>query len=220
MKKLRIFASALEIRNAEFPVSNEFNAVKLTYDQAMNFSDVASSFSELVAKYGEENILNVGELYEGYVAVYYWTGRVDVVKMSGQIQKIAPAIANTVWDYRLAENIRAGKAWECIYPTREGSICMGVFRYVWTFRNCTFAKDIAWTQSKLRDVRVRNFYSPEAIACYDRINAEAMDAELKGKIIAALLTEERTVVLEDTEDMILKHYLGSEYYNAFFCEVE
>ena len=220
MKKLKISTSALEIRNADFPVSNDFNAVKLTCSQAMSFGDEFHSFSELVAKYGENNVLHVGEFYEGYVAVYYWPGRIDVVNVLGQIRKIAPEIANTVCDYRLAENIRAGKAWECVYPTPDGSFCVGAFRYVWTFKACTFARDIVWVQRAVNDVRVRNTYSPEAVACYARINAEEMDAELKEKLVAALLTDKKIAFLSDAEAMVLKHYLGEGYYNAFFCEVE
>ena len=220
MKKIRILTSALEIRNAQMPVTDEFKALKLTYAQAMSFQSKFTSFEELLTEYGISNRLQVGEFYEGYLAVYYWGGHVEVVNMHGQIEKIDPAVASVVWDYRLAENIREGKAWQCVYPMSGGNVGVGAFRYVWTFSDCNFAQDIAWTQRNLNNVVVRNAYPPEVIACYDSINAEQMDEQLKSSIIAALLTDERMVMLSDSEIMVLKHYLGEVYYKAFFCEVE
>lgn len=220
MKKIKIFPSALEIRIAEMPVADEFKAVKLTYDQAMSFQSKFTSFEELLTEYGIANRLQVGEFYEGYLAVYHWSGHVEVVRMNGLIRKIAPTVANGILNYRFAENIRAGLAWECIYLTEDSSICLGCFNYVWTFRDCRFTYEVSRMKEVVGDKILQRSYSSDDINRIVAMEPEVVDEELKTKLVTALLTDEKIVVLSDDEDMVLKHYLGGSYYKSFFSEVK
>ena len=212
MKK-KILVSALEIRNAVFPVSTEFKAVKLTYAQAMNFQSKFTSFEELLAEYGVNNQLKVGEFYDGYLAVCGY--RFEVVKMYGCIQRIPAHEACGILNYRLAEEIRTGKAWQCVYIAGERT-CQGAFQYVWNFRDCTFGGHI----NQIKNYMAKNpqAYTEEEKNIYASLDAEKADEQLKNKLVSALLTESKIIELSEAENMVLKHYLG-EYYRRFFAEV-
>ena len=209
MKKFRIFPSRLEIRRATLPLGIEFQAVKLDPKEAMNFtSEGIGKFEDLISRYGACNQLRVGEFYNGYLAVYFWWGHAEVVSMRGQIRHIDPRTVINGPDYRFRENVRKGLAWECVYPLGEGRFGQGTFDYLWTFRDCTFARLITWGQG-------HNWPG------YEKLDAESVDKSLKDKIVAALQKEEKIVELTDEEDMVLKHYLGEcSYYKSFFVEIQ
>lgn len=202
MKKLKIFPSHLEFRNAGFPAVTEFKAVKLSYEQAMSFSQQhLRSFDDLVAVYGADKELKSGESYDGYIAVPHWWGYVEVVKMQGVITKIDPAAARGCLNYDFAKVIREGRAWEVLIDGKMP----GPFLAVWTFSDCGFASLITQEQKRGR---------------WQGIDAEEMDEKLKNKLIAALLSNQ-IVELTDEEDDVLRSYLGYySYYKRFFIEMQ
>ena len=206
MKKLEIKPSALKIRRAQLPAVSEIKAVKLTYAQAMAFANIRS-FDELITRYGSANQLKAGEIYKGYIAVFYPWGHSDVVYFNGYLQKLSPQEANGCVDYQYAQTIREGRAWVVLYQTSDGHICSGEFFYVWTFRDCRFAEEITRLQ------REKNLLTA--------INAEETDKALKDKLVNALLSDTKIVEVSDNEDFVLKYYLGvNSYYKAFFTEVQ
>ncbi len=206
MKKLRIFPLRMEIRTADYPLGKDFYAVKLSPKEAMAFTAV-NTFDDLLSRYGSNNQLRIGEFYNGYIAVFFWWGHTEVVSMRGQIQRIDPAAAAGCLNHSMADAIRRGLAWECLYPLGEGRFCQGAFNYFWTFRDCTFARQIVWGKE-------------HGWTGYGNMKPEAIDKSLKDKIVSALQKEEKIVELTDEEDMVLKHYLGEfSYYKSFFVEV-
>lgn len=209
MKKLRIFPSCLEIRTAEFPLGKDFLAVKLSSKEAMAFSATdIRTFDDLISRYGANNRLRPGEFYNGYAVVSFWWGHTEVVSMHGIIQRIDPKTVVSGADYKFADAVRKGLAWECVYPLGEGRFGQGCFNYFWNFRDCTFARQIIWGQE-------------HGWTGYENMNPEAIDKSLKDKIVSALQKEEKIVELTDEEDMVLRHYLGeNSYYKSFFVEVE
>lgn len=207
MKKLKIYPSALEIRNADLPVVSEVKAVKLTYEQAMTFDEAETyTVEQLVAKYGEAQMLKVGEFYDGYVAMHYFWDSVIVAKLLGMICRIPVEDAdNCFFNSALAKSIKNGEAWHVVYPLNDGGTCPGAFKYVYGFNGCCFAKitkDLKRQQGKLAGV-----------------DAQQMDATLKKKLVAALLTEDKVVELTDDEDLVLRAY-APDYYRKFFAVVE
>ena len=205
MKNLKIFSSSLEIRTAQMPVCSEFKAVKLSYEQAMAFDHQITNFDELIARYGAANQLKPNEHYEGYIAVPYPWGKVDVIHIVGAVQKIAPDEARYYLDADKAKLIREGKCWQVRYMTSDGD-CPGRFDYVWTFNGCRFSSTISDLQKK--------GYLPSDM------DADATDKLLKDKLITALCGN-KIVKVSDNEDFILKVYLGKySYYKSFFSEVQ
>lgn len=209
MKKLEIFPSHLEIREAGLPFGENFCAVKLSPKQAMAFTEVGiRNFADLLERYGANNQLHVGEFYNGYMAAFFWWGHTEVIAMRGQIQRIDPKTPVGCIDYVYERAIRKGLAWECVYPLKDGKLIQGSCKYVWNFRDCTFARHIAWGKD-------------HDWPAYENLDADAIDKSLKDKLVIALQKEEKVVELTDEEDMVLKHYLGEcSYYKNFFVEVE
>lgn len=208
MKKLRINPSKLEIRTASMSFGKTFCAVKLSQQEAFAFDSAKyHNFDDLLAAYGAHNQLKEGELYNGYIAALSHWGKIEVVVMRGKICKIDPKTAIGCLNYSLAEAISKGMAWECIYPLEDGQTTQGTFNYVWTFRDCQFARHIIWCKQRCN-------------TGFNTLDAYATDKQLKDKIIKALQTEDKIVEIDDTEEMVLKMYLGTSYYTRFFCEVE
>ena len=77
MKKLRIIEDALVEYCIVPQATDELRAIKLTKEQAYrsDFWDEDAEFEDLVAKYGQENILDVGEFYDGFCFVMILTIR-------------------------------------------------------------------------------------------------------------------------------------------------
>jgi len=209
MKKLKIYPASLEIRQATMPEGKEFKAVKISRQEAMDFkSSNFRTFEDLLNKYGANNQLGLGELYNGYAVVFYCWGRMEVVAMRGVIRRVDPKTPISCGNYHLAELVRKGLAWECVYPLGEGRFGEGGFNYFWTFRDCTFANDVISKQE-------------QGWPSYEGLNAEAIDKSLKDKIIYALQKDDKVIELTDEEDLVLKHYLGEySYYKTFFVEVK
>lgn len=205
MKKLKIRSSELAIRRAQMPTVSEFQAVKLTYEQAMDFDPEISTFDKLVARYGTANQLKVSEAYKGYIAVSYPWLRIDIVYMDGYVKHIDPSDASLYFDYQKAKLIREGRGWTVRYQTDDGHDCPGRFDYIWTFRGCHFASTISDLQ--------KSGYLPA------EMNAEAADKQLKDKLVAAL-TGNKIVEVTNDENLVLKAYLGTHsYYKDFFIEL-
>lgn len=205
MKTLVIYPTRLSIRRAQIPANEELKMFKVSYEEAMAFKGNKVTFEELVSRYGVASQLKAGEFYTGYVISFYWWGHAEVVYLNGYLQKIDAKYANVVHDYKLAEQIRKGCAWECRYPTKEGST-NGQFDYIWTFQDCRFAEDIRYAQ--------------EHGGYFTGIDADAMDGMLKQKLINALTSKEQVITVTEDEDKVLRHYLGSNsYYRQFFVEV-
>ena len=207
MKKLKIYPSALEIRNADLPVVLEIKAVKLTYEQAMTFNEAETyTFAQLLAKYGENQRLQVGEFYDGYVAMTYPWNRAIVAKMLGVLRRVPAEVAKEcIYNSTMAANITKGEAWQVVYPRKDGGFSDGAFKYVWSFNGCIFAslvERIKKNEGKLYGV-----------------DAKELDATLKRKLAAALLTEDKVVELTDDEDLVLRAY-APDYYRHFFAEVD
>ena len=206
MKTLKISSSSLEIRTAQMPVCSEFKAVKLSYEQAMAFENYNASFEELIACHGAASQLKPNEHYEGYIAVPYPWGRVDIVHLSGAVQKINPNEAKYYFDADKAKLVREGKCWCVRCQTSDGGTWSGRFNYVWTFNGCQFSSTILDLQKK--------GYLPSDM------DADATDRLLKDKIISALCGN-KIVEVSNNEDLILKVYLGEySYYKSFFSEVQ
>lgn len=208
MKKLQINPSSLEIRTASMSFGKNFCAVKLSQQEAFAFNSANfHNFDELLASYGANNQLKEGELYNGYIAALSHWGRAEIVVMRGKIRRIDPKTAVGCLNYSLADAIAKGMAWECVYPLEGGKTTSGTFNYVWTFRDCQFARHIIWCKQR-------------GVAGFDELDAYATDKMIKDKIVEALQSEEKIVELSETEEMVLKMYLGTSYYTRFFCEVE
>lgn len=205
MKKLKISSYQLEIRHAQMPVGTEFKAVKLTYEQAMSFDHRVTNFNKLVACYGTASQLKPNEHYDGYIAVPYPWGKVDVVRLDGYIQRINPNEANSCFDPKKAQLIRENKCWTARHKASGGGDYPGRFNYVWTFNGCRFAETIATLKEK--------GYLPADT------DISAADKRLKDKLVSALCGD-KIVEVSDNEDLILKVYLGeNSYYKSFFTEV-
>lgn len=205
MKTLKISSSSLEIRTAQMPVCSEFKAVKLSYEQAMAFDHQITNFDELIAYYGVSSQLKANEHYEGYIAVPYPWGRVDIVHLSGAVQKINPNEAKYYFDADKAKLVREGKCWCVRCQTSDGGTCSGRFNYVWTFNGCQFSSTILDLQKK--------GYLPSDM------DTDATDRLLKNKLISALCGN-KIVEVSNNEDLILKVYLGEySYYKSFFSAV-
>ncbi len=209
MEKLEILLLyRLEFRNTEFPFGEDFRAVKLSIQEAMAFSGSnVKTFDDLLTRYGANNKLKVGEYYNGYLAIYFWYGRAEVVKMRGHIQRVDPKTPIGGPDYVYRNAVRKGLVWECILSLEGGKTAQGPCKDVWTFRDCAFANSIL--RGKKRGQKG-----------YENLDSEVIDKSLKEKLVEALQKEEKSVELTDEENMVLKHYLGEERYKRFFVKVE
>ena len=85
--KVRIKPLYFDSCNVEMPYG-ELQAVKLSLEQAMQFSRKnVTSFSNLLEKYGKNNRMRAGEYYNGYLVIFYWWGRAELVRMRGLLDK-------------------------------------------------------------------------------------------------------------------------------------
>lgn len=81
--KVRIKPLYLSSYNVEMPYG-ELQAIKLSPEQAMRFSrNKVTSFFDLLKQYGERNRMRIGEYYNGYLVIFYWWGRAELVRMRG-----------------------------------------------------------------------------------------------------------------------------------------
>lgn len=185
MKNLIILPEALAIREASMSFGNKFQAVKLTFEQAMSFKEEFSSFEEMLEFYGPQNRLGLGEYYDGYIAVYYdgWKYH-SVVRMRGVV-------------FRINER-------QCmVFASENGGTCAGLFKYVWTFNGCRFADN-------LRDLR--RLGNAEALQI--KSDPDDLEKSLKEKLINALV-KNIPVELTDEENFALQSYGPDYYSQFF-----
>lgn len=197
MKKLKVMVSHLEIHDASLVLGQTIQAVKLSFEQAMNFRDRFKSFEEMRDFYGSDKVLKEGEPYNGYIAVRnpFYT---EIIAMNGFLEKKTDA---GLWaDYYTKSAVEQGHVYCCTYQYATGPGA-GKFRYVWNFGDCRFAD---WA-NKLRKLGYLNGEEPEELS-------EA----LKEKLIKGAINDE-ICELTESEHHVLKTYLGT-YYKDFFIE--
>ncbi len=196
MKKLKVIVSALEIHDSSLVLGKTLPIVKLSFEEAMSFRDHFQSFEELRDFYGSDKVLQEGEEYDGYIAVFY-RFRTDVIAMTGVLEKRNDA--NLWWsDPSMKSAIEQGRVYFCNYRYDSG-LSAGKFRYVWTFGDCRF-------ESTVQDLRSRHYLPGE--------DPEKFSEALKEKVINAAIKDEPFEVSE-SEYLVLRAYLG-HYYDDFF----
>lgn len=187
-----------------FPHEADVQLIKLTYDEAMTFDEPILDYGETpVDLYGQDRVLKEGEFYDGYALwtykFCYW--HFTVVKMRGAISRIQASEADKgIYGYT-ADEIRAGKAWQIVCPPENGKKRDWYFVNVLIFTNCYFAEMV----DKIKD-------------CSDElqdVDSYKLDESLRGKLVAALLTDEKVVTLTREEDMVLHAKLGRAYKAIF-----
>jgi hypothetical protein len=199
MYLLKPHATALALYDASLVLGKEPCVIKLSFEQAMSFDEKFDSPEEMISFYGKENLLELGEFYEGYVAVYYSSWRQMVISFKGSLQRVS----NLNDCYWLPQNmIEAAKNGSYYSVTYSNGAC-GAFQYVWTFNGCNFA---SWA----RMLKKKGFLPAE-------VSADTISDSLKKKIIAALVNNE-AFSLSENEGLVLKTYLGN-YYETFFSQL-
>ena len=190
MKKVKVYPSHFEVSAAELPCGNELRAIKLFQNQAVQF-DYSLDFEEALAQYGENNQLHPEEYYNGYIALFYWWGKTEVILMRGILRQM-----ETV-------DLTGQKKWECVYPTQAKKFIQGYFERFLPPQAFKFAEYILSAKQKG--------------AYQDIEDAKQFDEDLKKKLATAELSEECSVVLNDREYDILRAYFGT-YYGKFFVD--
>ena len=124
--KLRVKKDALRIRQASLILDKPYTlqAVKISEPQAAVFRD-NMNFEFVLALYGKENRLQVGEEYSGYVVIMH-NGVPEVNYMTGG--KIILETEKPIWNYNIAKFVEKGH-----YMRVEG----GALQYVWAFNCCS-----------------------------------------------------------------------------------
>lgn len=203
--RIKVFPSALEIRPASTIFGTEFKAVKLSFEQAMAFSSGFYSFDHMLETYGRANILQLGEQYDGYIAVYYSQWQQDVVKIRGVVERFSELEALNLQPSGLRDAALKDAAYKIVYRCQDGKKVCGSALYVWTFGDCRFAELIhALQQQKKISVS---------------IIPDAMEINLKRKLIQSLIADEVVEISEDENEVLLK-YLGKAYYMQFISVFE
>lgn len=141
MKKLRINRRQLEIRCAQ-PTAEKFQIMKLTMAQAMTCkTSEFSSWEEVLARYGKENLLHEGEEYYGYVLVWRRWGKAEVNALYGSLRVERDPVSVYWADPVYKEAFKHGELLS-VSAGGEGQ-CFGSLFYVWTFRDCRFDERIS-----------------------------------------------------------------------------
>lgn len=209
MKRLKINVDELVSERRQyfahiFPHQASVQLIKLTYDEAMTFDEPILDCGETpVDLYGQDRLLKEGEFYDGYaLCTYkfcYW--HFTVVKMRGAISRIPPSEADKgIYGYA-ADEIRAGKAWRIECPPENGQKRDWYFVNVLTFTNYSFSEMV----EKIKD-------------CSDElqdVDPHMLEENIRGKLVAALLTNEKVVTLTREEDMVLHARLERAYKRIF-----
>lgn len=207
MKTLKIRVENLKYRKASLILGKSLRVVKLTPIQAAGFDDTSISFDELLEKYGKENLLQEGEYYEGYVAVYYRDWKIDVVYMNGCLEKDND-LDSFIWaQSHIREAVKTGAYYRINPPMFNNVKCFGegAFQLVWNFNFCNFD---GWA----RDLRIAKRLGIDIIP-------SDIDASLKEKLQNALTSEEKKVELTDEEYLVLWSY-APDYFRDFFSTVD
>jgi hypothetical protein len=203
MITLKMHVENLKFRKASLVLGKSLKIVKLTPEQAVEFKGGVNSFTELLQKYGNRNILHEYEHYEGYVAVYYSDWKIDVVYMNGCLEKFND-MASLIWaQSHIREAAQAGAYYRITSPMFNNVRYKseGIFQLVWNFNFCNFE---AWAKELQRDNRLEANIDPWDI-----------DASLKEKLQKALVSEKKKLELTDEEYLVLWSY-APDYYKQFF----
>ena len=137
MKKLRIIEDALVEYCIVPQATDELRAIKLTKEQAYrsDFWDEDAEFEDLVAKYGQENILDVGEFYDGFCLLCDDSYN-QVVKLHGSIELLGDNNDIT----KVAFNNR--KIYKLCYESddnqKDKKECTGYANHIFTFGTALF----------------------------------------------------------------------------------
>ena len=183
-----------------FPHEADVQLIKLTYDEAMTFNEPILDYGETpVDLYGQDRVLKEGEFYDGYALwtykFCYW--HFTVVKMRGAISRIPASEADKgIYGYSSYE-IEAGEAWRIEEVSENGQKRGWDFVNVMTFTDYDFSEMVTKIQDcsdELRDV-----------------DPHKLDKVLRGKLVEALLTDEKIVMLTREEDMVLHAKLARAY---------
>lgn len=141
MKKLRINRKQLEIRRAQM-TAEKFQIMKLTTAQAMTCkTSEFSSWEEVLARYGKENLLHEGEEYYGYVLVWRRWGKAEVNALYGSLRVERDPVSVYWADPVYKEAFKHGELLS-VSAGGEGQ-CFGSLFYIWTFRDCRFDERIS-----------------------------------------------------------------------------
>lgn len=203
MKKIKIYSSALETRPASTIFGTEFQAVKLSFEQAMAFCSGFNSFDQIVEAYGSANVLKLGEQYDGYAAVYYSKWQQDVIRLRGAVERFSETEALNLMPSALRDAALKQAAYKIVYHRADGTRVNGSALYVWTFGDCKFAE------------LVHNLQMLGKISL--SIWPDALEVSLKNKLFQALTSGEHVSITED-EELVLTSYLGKAYYMQFISE--
>lgn len=203
MKKIKVFSSALEIRPASTIFGTEFQAVKLSFEQAMAFNSGFHSFEHMLRTYGKSKVLTLGEQYDGYVAVYYNEWQQDVIRLRGAVERFSETEALNMMPSALRDAALKQAAYKIVYHRADGTRVNGSALYVWTFGDCKFAE------------LVHNLQMLGKISL--SIWPDALEVSLKNKLFQALTSGEHVSITED-EELVLTSYLGKAYYMQFISE--
>ena len=204
MKNIKFYPSSLEIRPASTIFGTEFQAIKLSFEQAMAFTSGFVSFDQMIETYGTANILQLGEQYDGYAAVYYSSWKQAVIKLRGAVEYFTAAEAINMMPSALRDAALNNAAYKIVYCCADGKRVPGAALYVWTFGDCRFSELIHALQKQ-----------GKMPIC---LRPDAIEISLKRKIFQSLTTDTAVKVTED-EDNVLLSYLGKAYYMRFIAEV-
>lgn len=192
MKKLQIINEALFENFHKNEVFDELKGIKLSEEQAFNFSlqDEEAEFDELVAKYGQENILEPNEVYEGYCLLCNETYN-EVVKMRGSIEQLDDddEITNIAINNRKIYKLCYDEVDEI--KSSKDKEATGYAKVLFTFGTQIF-----------------EFLGTPEVAGSAR--KKLIEGALKGS----------TIELTDEENKVVEGCLGKFYYNALFKKVD
>ena len=195
--KLKVNENELTIRPASQVLGKQIRAIKISKNSMAEFRSCFSSFENMCAKYGAENILKEGERYNGYLAVYYASWKQEVVKMMGSLKLATPADLLGSLNFAAINAAKKGEYWLVDY-----------FEYVWTFGDCRFQTHIEQLQKKPEEL-LRLGLAPI------QGDPKQVSEDLKKKL-AESLKMSTYVDITSEEDTVLVTYLGVGYYGKFF----
>ena len=169
MKNFVINESSLAIRDV-LPVSIDgWKAFKLSHEQAMrfNFDDEGANFSQLVEKYGSENMLSEGEHYEGYIVLCSFPVNI-LVKIFSYAERVKDAnLFFAPQSIKMACN--NGNLYRICFEHGGKKSYNGGFRYVWPLGVTPFEKVTTCEEAvKLRNKLVEACVNKTSVSISDR----------------------------------------------------
>lgn len=148
MKKVRINLLHFDLCEGVLS-SDELQVVKLSQKQAMQFTKVGiNSFDDLLARYGSNNRMRVGEYYNGYIVLMDSANQPNLLHMRGVLRKVDDSQPNI---------------WECISSLGKGSL-----EGIMAINDCDFAKISSDSAAKiLKQKLVKALMTEEKLATLD-----------------------------------------------------